>query len=1073
MRTFLRSFAGGQVTAEFFGRGDEVKFQTGLAFCLNFITLPHGPARNRPGSQFCAATRDSGSGTARKLPFTFSTTQTHTIEFGATATPGSGYFRFFTNGVPIMAADGPTPLAFSFVKQVTNVQITPTNTLDTTTNHLWTTGEEVMFGMVQSSTIPAGFSQFVAYFVIAVDANTVRLATTLANALAGVGVTINSAGAGTFFLCRVYRKATLVTASGNAYYCHTDSFLGQVPTSIGVLTCALAANVVTAVNHGTVRGAAIVFRLNGGTLPAGIVPGTVYYAIPLTANTFSVAATFGSLTPIVFGASTGSPTFELFEHWHLQQGGIYEIPHPYLQSELFFVNHWQSNDVVTLTHRAHRPRTLRRFGITNWQLVDEPFGPVLPAPTGLVIDEMVTGAVVVLTAAPASGAVLTITSNAFLPFQNGETVHGSIDMTGTDLPEGFYRVSNVAGPSCELVNINGTVPVTTGTFVSGGFRAASLSSEISNSYVVVARDDVGNKSLPSSEERSSFNILAVPGSYNVISWEPVAGASRYLVYKWLNGLFGLIGDREHLSIYSSTTVTFDDINDSVNTPTPNGLELGAPVIFSVINTTTGFVINTIYYVTRIFGPQNFHLATTPANAAAGVIVVMAGGNGTGVMRAIPSFRDENIPPDLGDSPPRFDPALGVAPFPAAGCYHEQRKVFARDQNIWMTRPGTERDLTFTIPVQPDDRVAFAIAATEFSQIQHMVSMGDLIALTSSTEYAILSPDSEIITPTSIMPRPQSFIGASHVKPVLVNNSLVYAAARGGHLRELGFKAASQGFATGDLSLRATDLFDNQTIVELAFSKAPYPIVWAVISNGKLLGLTLIPDQEVAGWHQHTLGGADAFVESCCVVAEGNEDRLSLIVRRTVNGVTVRYYERLSVMALITAAESVFVDSARTFTSVSAGQLSGYIHLRGKTVAILADGIVLPQQVVNSSGEITLLQNYARVTAGLPIDAQIQTLPLFMQLDGFGQGQQKSVYEVFVRVVNSAPFFVGPSLALAVPSESAAPSIRGLLVPEVLTPQRRIPVTAKGDWTPDGQVFIQHRTPLPLTVVGLTLNVAIG
>ena len=40
---------------------------------------------------------------------------------------------------------------------------------------------------------------------------------------------------------------------------------------------------------------------------------------------------------------------------------------------------------------------------------------------------------------------------------------------------------------------------------------------------------------------------------------------------------------------------------------------------------------------------------------------------------------------------------------------------------------------------------------------------------------------------------------------------------------------------GDLSIRNADDFDLKAVVDLAYCKAPYPVVWAVSSNGKLLG----------------------------------------------------------------------------------------------------------------------------------------------------------------------------------------------------------------------------------------------
>jgi hypothetical protein len=59
VRTLARSFAGGEVTPEFWGRIDDGKYQTGFALARNFIPLPHGPVANRAGTSFVRATKDS------------------------------------------------------------------------------------------------------------------------------------------------------------------------------------------------------------------------------------------------------------------------------------------------------------------------------------------------------------------------------------------------------------------------------------------------------------------------------------------------------------------------------------------------------------------------------------------------------------------------------------------------------------------------------------------------------------------------------------------------------------------------------------------------------------------------------------------------------------------------------------------------------------------------------------------------------------------------------------------------------------------------------------------------------
>ena len=115
-------------------------------------------------------------------------------------------------------------------------------------------------------------------------------------------------------------------------------------------------------------------------------------------------------------------------------------------------------------------------------------------------------------------------------------------------------------------------------------------------------------------------------------------------------------------------------------------------------------------------------------------------------------------------------------------------------------------------------LTFRVAAREANTIRHIVPLTNLLMLTGSAEWRVTSVNSDAITPTSISVKPQSYVGANNAQPVIVNNSLVYAAARGGHVRELGYNWQANGFITGDLSLRAPHLFDNFTIIDMGFIK---------------------------------------------------------------------------------------------------------------------------------------------------------------------------------------------------------------------------------------------------------------
>ena len=438
-----------------------------------------------------------------------------------------------------------------------------------------------------------------------------------------------------------------------------------------------------------------------------------------------------------------------------------------------------------------------------------------------------------------------------------------------------------------------------------------------------------------------------------------------------------------------------------------------------------------------------------------------------------SLKDDNIAPDLGKTPPIYDAVFAATgDYPGSVSYFEQRRCFAgttnKPQNIWMTKSGTESVMSFSLPIRDDDRIAFRVAAREANTIRHIVPLTQLLLLTSAAEWRVSPVNSDAITPTTITVRPQSYVGANNVQPVVINNTLLYTAARGGHIRECAYNWQANGFISGDLSLRAPHLFDSYDITDMGYAKAPLPVVWFVSSSGKLIGLTYVPEQQIGAWHQHD---TDGVFESCAVVAEGSEDILYCVIKRNINGVAVRYIERMASRQFVDPADAFFVDAGVTYSGTPISTISsGLSHLEGKTVNILADAAVHPQLVV-TGGSITLEQPASKIQIGLPITADLKTLPVAAGIDnGFAQGRYKNVNKAWLRVFRSSGIFIGPdennlveAKQRTTESYGSAPALKSEEIPILLNPA----------WADSGQVFVRQSDPLPLTVASLTLEVSIG
>lgn len=441
-----------------------------------------------------------------------------------------------------------------------------------------------------------------------------------------------------------------------------------------------------------------------------------------------------------------------------------------------------------------------------------------------------------------------------------------------------------------------------------------------------------------------------------------------------------------------------------------------------------------------------------------------------------TFKDDNITANLGQTPPIVNnPFAAAGTYPGAVSYFEQRRVFAgslnEPQNVRMTRSGTESNLTYSLPTRDDDSINVRVAAREANTIRHIIPLANLVLLTAAAEWRVTSVNSDAITPSSISVKPQSYVGANNVQPVIVNSNIIFAASRGGHLREMTYSQQANnftgGYLNGDLGMRSPHLFDGLDIVDLAYSKAPLPLVWAVSSNGKLIGLTYVPEQQIGALHQHD---TDGLFESVCVVAEGASDVLYAVVNRTVNGLQTRYVERMASRLYAAAADAFFVDAGATYTGAPATVISGLSWLEGKTVSVLGDGAVFPRKVV-TGGSITLEQPCAKVQVGLPITADVYTLPLAAQIDaGFAQGRLKNVNKVWLRVDQSSGVFAGPNLNKLTQFKQRTTEAYGS-APNLVTDEMEI--VLEPSWQSGGQIYVRQSDPLPITLVSMTIEAEMG
>jgi hypothetical protein len=362
------------------------------------------------------------------------------------------------------------------------------------------------------------------------------------------------------------------------------------------------------------------------------------------------------------------------------------------------------------------------------------------------------------------------------------------------------------------------------------------------------------------------------------------------------------------------------------------------------------------------------------------------------------------------------PAWSVsAGYPRTGTLFEQRLVCAGSptypQTIWGSATAGYYD--FLQGTNDDDAYSFTMASNQVNPISYLASLRNLAVHTYGGEFSVQGGVEKPITPTNIRVRGETTHGSKGVRPVYLGKESVFVQRSGRKVRALGYQSGEDQYAAPDLLVFAEHLTKSYGITGLAYQQEPEQMLWAPRGDGAFLSATIDRDQAVLGWAPHFTEGA---VESMATIPNGDRDETWVLVRRTVNGATVRYLEIFDETfepLLPGSAPTGYppydepivygytVDCGISFDNAS-GQTSFSVpHLVGCTVDIVADGSVMPQQVVPVSGTIEITRASYRTLIGLHFESEIGLLtPEIGTGTGSAQGNSMRTSEVTMRFLNT-------------------------------------------------------------------------
>lgn len=647
---------------------------------------------------------------------------------------------------------------------------------------------------------------------------------------------------------------------------------------------------------------------------------------------------------------------------------IVETATPYLEADLAKLDYAQSADKFTVTHLSYQAKDYTRTSDTAWTATSVVFkdGPYLDEPISNV--------------------------NGFTPSATNSIVP---KMTSNVLPSGTVVNSSASANAFLAFDQDPTTTINIPA-ATGWWEFTPAAPGVVDSLWIKA-DAENSSRAPSAWQFQGWNGAAwvdVDTQNNQVSW----GGGEVRFYNWVNTvsfskyriLVHGTGGAANITIsemgwgyngdYAPTmTFTFDSVTD--------------------INDGTGFDANDIGRNIRIRasdGKWRFLIITAVGGTTTvtGRLYGYALPNLSKIYRwRLGSFREGSWPSKVG--------------------YYQSRRAFARSikqpYNVWLSQTFGFTSFGTSSPLLDDDALSIAMLTGQVNGVMWIDDAESLAVGTTDNVRLIGKANQNLgFGASNFDHQTKSYIGTKEIKPVKVQNVLLYPDEFGRTLREFIFDFNTDAYVAPDITVLSEHLFKNG-LSQMAYQKNPDSIVWCVMTDGSLVAVTYEREQKIVGITNCPVAigdvGTTALVESVCCIPGTTRTEVYISVKRTIGGVTKRFIERLAPEfdygLLVDVA--VGVDMAMQYSGAATNKIYGAWHLIGQVINVLGDGVVYRAITVAADGTVTLplAATAAKWTVGKAYQSFGDTLELAsITPDGVHIGRRTLTGELFVSALNS-------------------------------------------------------------------------
>lgn len=335
------------------------------------------------------------------------------------------------------------------------------------------------------------------------------------------------------------------------------------------------------------------------------------------------------------------------------------------------------------------------------------------------------------------------------------------------------------------------------------------------------------------------------------------------------------------------------------------------------STTTGTSAPTFVRITNSSATwQNTITCGTMPNAQA-YNFYRSNGNTFGFLgqAATATWTDSNVIPSATITPPQANDPFKNEEYPGAFGFFSQRQVYGGSSKnpgrSHYTQTGAQNFNTSS-PLQDDDAITADLVARRVNEIRHYVAGNDLIVFTNSAEWRVNSgPDSKF-TFATIKQKPQTNWGSSRLKPWIVGSEVLFVEPSNTRVRNLAYNLEFDAYDSDDLSLLASHLLIDNPLTSWCMAYTYDQRMHGVCADGTMVAETYHSKQKVNGWSWWDTKGD---FENCCALRTnqvGVGDSVYVVVKRKINGNTVRYIEKVSSKVFSDVRDAMYLDCSLSY-----------------------------------------------------------------------------------------------------------------------------------------------------------------